>query len=104
MSTALRRITVAELCECEGISRALVLQLVQYDIAAPLAGSSVDNWEFDTSSAGWIRRAVRLQRDLDIDWLAVATLVDLLRERDALRRENRELRQRLGRFLSDEAR
>jgi chaperone modulatory protein CbpM len=104
VNTSVSTITVAELCECEGISRSLLLQLVQYEIAEPMGGSSVDNWEFDTSSARWMQRAIRLQRDLDIDWLAVATLIDLLRERDALRRENNALRRRIGRFLSEDDR
>ncbi len=102
MNTPVTRITVAELCECNGMSRTTLLQLVQYDIAAPLVGTSIDDWEFDTSTARWMQRAVRLQRDLDLDWLAVATLIDLLREREELRRENRELRQRLGRFLAED--
>lgn len=102
MNTPVSRITVAELCECEGVSRALLLQLVQYEVAEPMAGSSIDNWEFDTSSARWMQRAIRLQRDLDIDWVAVATLIDLLREREDLRRENRELHRRLRRFLDED--
>lgn len=102
MISAVMRISVSELCEREGLSRALVLELVQYEIAQPLAGSSVDDWIFDLNSAHWMQRAIRLQRDLDIDWVAVAMLVDLLREREKLSQENRCLRQRLQRFLADD--
>jgi chaperone modulatory protein CbpM len=103
MTTSLTQITVSELCECEGVSQPLLLQLVRYEIARPLAGSSVDDWVFDTGTAQWMQRAIRLQRELDIDWVAVAMLVDLLRERDQLAQENRALRQRLSRFLSEVA-
>lgn len=94
------RITVEELCEREGVARSMVIELVQYEIASPLSGSSPADWEFDTSSAHWIRRAIHLQRDLELDWVAVAMLIDLLRERDLLRRENNALRNRLERFLA----
>ena len=78
------------------------MQLVQYDIAQPLAGASIEDWVFDVTSAHWMQRAIRLQRDLDIDWIAVAMLIDLLQERERLSEENRCLRQRLGRFLMED--
>jgi len=102
MSSSITRISVSELCEREGVPPSLLLQLVHYEIARPLSGSSTEDWEFDTVSAHWMQRAIHLQRDLDIDWVAVATLIDLLRERDRLRLENRALRQRLERFLSQD--
>lgn len=102
MTSTIIQVTVSELCEREELSRPVVVQLVQYEIAQPLAGSSVEDWIFDVTSAHWMKRAVRLQRDLDIDWIAVAMLVDLLRERDQLNQENQCLRQRLGRFLLEE--
>jgi chaperone modulatory protein CbpM len=76
--------------------------MVQYDIARPVAGTSIEDWVFDANAAHWLKKALRLQRDLDLDWVAVAMLVDLLRERERLDRENRRLRQRLGRFLADD--
>ncbi|MFT4612961.1 MAG: chaperone modulatory protein CbpM [Bacteroidia bacterium] len=100
MNTKTMRITVTELCECEGISNTVLLEMVEYEIAQPMAGSSIQDWIFDTTSAHWMRRAIRLQRDLEIDWLAVSILIDLLREREKLSRENSSLRQRLDRFLS----
>ena len=56
----------------------------------------------DATNAQWMQRAIRLQRDLDIDWVAVAMLIDLLREREQLSYENRILRQRLERFLAED--
>ena len=102
MTSTRIQITVSELCEREELSRQVVLELVQYDIAQPVAGSSIEDWIFDVTSAHWMQRAIRLRRDLDIDWLAVAMLIDLLREREQLTEDNRRLRQRLGRFLVED--
>jgi len=102
MTSTVIQITISELCEREELSRPVVVQLVQYDIAQPVAGASIEDWVFDVTSAHWMQRAIRLQRDLDIDWIAVAMLIDLLRERERLSEENRCLRQRLGRFLVED--
>ncbi len=104
MPTTVVRVTVQELCEQGGLARSLLVELVQYDIAQPVAGSSVDDWVFDATAAHWLKKALRLQRDLDLDWVAVAMLVDLLRERERLHHENQSLKQRLGRFLNDDGR
>lgn len=102
MTSTVIQITISELCEREELSRPVVVQLVQYDIAQPVAGASIEDWVFDVTSAHWMQRAIRLQRDLDIDWIAVAMLIDLLQERERLSEENRCLRQRLGRFLMED--
>jgi len=102
MTSTIIQITVSELCEREELSRSAVVQLVQYDIVQPLAGSSIEDWIFDVTTAHWMQRAIRLQRDLDIDWIAVAVMIDLLRERERLSEENQQLRQRLGRFLMED--
>ena len=102
MTATIIHITVSELCQREELSRSAVVQLVQYDIVQPLAGSSIEDWIFDVTSAHWMQRAIRLQRDLDIDWIAVAVMIDLLRERERLSEENQQLRQRLGRFLMED--
>jgi len=102
MTSTMIHITVSELCEREELSPPIVVQLVQYDIAQPLTGSSPEDWVFDVTSAHWMQRATRLHRDLDVDWVAVAMLIDLLRERERLSEENSRLRQRIGRFLVEE--
>lgn len=102
MKSSMIQVTVKELCEREDLSRTLLIELVEYNIARPLAGSSSEDWVFDATATHWLKRAIRLQRDLDIDWFAVAMLVDLLRERESLNEENRLLRQRLNRFLLEE--
>ncbi len=101
VTTNVIQMTVSELCECEGVSSTVLVQLVENDIAHPVLGQQVEDWVFDANGVIWVKKAIRLHRDLELDWLAVATLVDLLRERDRLASENRALRQRLQRFLGD---
>ncbi len=102
MATTVLRIAVSELCEQDELSHSLLLEMVQYDIARPVAGSSIEDWVFDATTAHWLKKALRLRRDLELDWVAVAMLIDLLRERERLDQENQQLRHRLGRFLEDD--
>jgi chaperone modulatory protein CbpM len=53
---------------------------------------------FDLQMISTARRALRLQRDLHLDWEAVALVLDLLSERDRLREENQQLHRRLQRL------
>ena len=101
MISSVMRITVEEVCEQEQLPVALLVELVEYDIVRPVAGSSGEDWVFDCTGLHWLKRAIRLQRDLELDWLAVATVLDLLRERETLVEENRLLKQRLSRLLSE---
>ncbi|MFV8819978.1 chaperone modulator CbpM [Haliea sp. E17] len=102
MSVSSVKISVNELCSAQGVSRSLLVEMVEYDVVQPVAGHSDRDWEFDCTAAHWVKRALRLKADLELDWVAVAMLVDLLREREELARENELLRLRLERFLAGE--
>ena len=103
MATTLLRITVQELCQQEGLAQATVVEIVEHEIALPVSGQSPVEWVFDATGSHWIKKAIRLQRDLQLDWLAVAMLVDLLRRQEQLQRENRSLQRRLDRLLADDS-
>jgi len=102
MSISILRISVRELCEQESITIEQIHSLVEHDIARPHSGKTQQDWEFDTTAASWIRKALRLRQDLELDWIATAMLIDLLRQRDQLETENQSLRQQLERFLQDD--
>lgn len=102
MSANLIRITVREICEREGISPQQLVTIVEYGIAEPLRGAGKDDWVFDAATARWMHKALRLRRDLELDWVATSVLVDLLRQREQLHRENEALRRQLQRFLLEE--
>lgn len=95
------RMSARELCQCEGVSRQVVITLVEYEVAEPVSGASVDDWYFDVDSVHWLRKALRLRRDLELEWVAVAMVVELLRTRERLERDNQRLQQRLSRLLHD---
>ena len=99
MKEGLTRVTVTELCEREGITHSLVVSLVELEIVRPVEGANIENWVFDATGAHWVTKALRLHRDLDLDWIAIGMLVDLLQEREELHRENVVLRRQLKRFL-----
>jgi len=96
-STSLR---LLDACRALEIQEAEVVEIVGLGILAP-AGDSREDWVFDLHMISTARRALRLQRDLHLDWEAVALVLELLAERDRLRDENLFLRQRLQRFVGD---
>ena len=93
-------IHLPELCAELDVSREACVELVEHGVVQP-EGARPEEWAFDVSMISVVRRAVRLQRDLDLDWSTVAMVVSLLEERDQLRREIEDLELRLSRFLVD---
>ena len=104
MNDADSTITYSELCQISGLSGDNVISIVEYEIVLPRAGSEVTHWTFDIASIHWIKRAVRLQQDFQIDWMAVALVIDLLRQKEALEKENAMFQRQLDRFLKVEFR
>lgn len=99
MADMVLSISVHELCQCEGFSQQLIVEVVDHGIAQPMAGRTVVDWVFDTTSVHWLRKAVRLHSDLEIDWVAVAMVIDLLRQNEALQKQNERVEQQLRRLL-----
>lgn len=73
------RITFEELCRACGASRELVIEMVQEGVIEPLEGSRED-WRFHGESLVRARRAIRLVRDLRLNWPGAALALDLLDE------------------------
>jgi len=99
MTETVLSMSLRELCQCEGCTQEIIVEIVEHGIAQPVAGRTVVDWEFDTTSVYWLRKAVRLHADLEIDWVAVAMVIDLLRQNEALQKQNRSFEQQLQRFL-----
>ena len=91
---------LTEVCSELNLPREACEELVEHGIVHP-QGQRPEDWTFDVTMVSVIRRATRLRRDLDLDWSAVAMVVNLLEERDQLRAELEAMEQRLNRFLSD---
>jgi len=99
MTDIVLSVSLHELCQYEGLSEQLIVEVVDHGIAQPVAGSNVVDWVFDATGVHWLQKAVRLHYDLEIDWIAVAMVIDLLQKNEALRRENECIEQQLKRFL-----
>jgi chaperone modulatory protein CbpM len=98
-SESFLKVTVSELCEAESIDETLIVQVVEYGIAEPVQGENSRDWIFDTGSVHWLKKAVRLYHELEIDWVAVAMVIELLKQKEALLKENQHLQEQLQRFL-----
>ena len=86
-------VTLDDICVFCSRSRTEVIALVQEGVLEPTGGTA-DQWRFSGPSLGRAAKALRLQQDLDINPGAVAVILDLLDERDALRAEIRQLQDR----------
>ena len=93
-------LSLVDICEAVELPEQTFVELVEHGIIRP-GGRQPSEWSFDLTMVSIAKRALRLHRDLDLDWAAVAVIVDLIEERDRLQAENEQLRQRLQRFLLD---
>lgn len=89
-----------ELCLSANISQQTICELIEHNILVPFAGVQPQQWQFHVSCVTQAKKALRLYRDLDIDWSDLALVLNLLEEIDRLKNENGHLTQQLGRFFS----
>ncbi len=99
MIQTLSNVSLSELCQLECIESEIIIEIVEYGIVEPIEGSDTPDWVFETSSVHWIKKAVRLYQDLEIDWVAVALVIDLMQQKESLQRENERFQQQLRRFV-----
>jgi len=92
-------IPLNELCLSADISQELIVEVVEYGIAEPLEGHTLSEWVFDLESAHWIKKAIKLNRQLQIDWVATAMVIKLMKTKQQLEKENAQLKTRLNRLL-----
>ena len=87
-----------ELCKLENVDIEWMIDIVDYGIAKPISGSNKTDWYFDNTSVIWLKKAVRIYHELEIDWVAVAMIIDLLKQKQTLMEGNQALQNRLHRF------
>ena len=79
-------VSLADACRCCAISRDEALAFVAEGVAEPLEGGPDPlRWRFDAATLARLRRARRLQRELELDVATVALVMDLLEEIARLR-------------------
>jgi len=88
-------LTLGELTQSARLSPETVITIVECGIVAP-QGDQPQQWLFEPQMVGTVQRACRLQRDLELDWPAVALALELIEDLQRLREENQRLRQQLA--------
>jgi chaperone modulatory protein CbpM len=88
-------LTLTEVSQCIHLSVETVITIVDHGIVEP-RGQRPDNWQFEPQMLAILRRATRLQQDLELDWAGIALALSLLDQLQQLRDDNRRLRHQLG--------
>lgn len=91
---------INEVCESTQVSSKLIIKIVEYGIIAqsdPEPGS----WTFNSETIPTIHKALRLRRDLKLNWAGVALAIDLIDEIETLRRESERLQHKLSRYIDE---
>jgi chaperone modulatory protein CbpM len=88
-------LTLTELTQSVRVSTETIVTIVDCGIVEP-QGDQPRQWLFEPQMVKLIQRACRLQRDLELDWPAVALALDLIEDLHRLREENQRLRRQLG--------
>ncbi len=78
-----------ELCRVCDVSRELLIEWVNEGVVEPRGQAQ---WRFPARQLGRLRRARRLQQDLELESHALPVVLDLIDEVERLRREVRVLR------------
>lgn len=99
ITVTVSELSLSELCQLEHIEEHIVAEVVEHGIAEPMTGEEINEWVFDVTSVHWIKKAVRLHQDLEIDWIAVSLVIDLMQQKELLEQENERFRIQLGRFM-----
>ena len=99
MTNITLRIHLDELCLSADISQEAIIEVVEYGIVTPLEGDTLSEWVFDLESAHWIKKAIKLNQQLQIDWLATAMVIELMKKQQELIKENKQLKVRLSHLL-----
>jgi chaperone modulatory protein CbpM len=92
------RYSLKELCDICGVHAEWVIELVEYGILNPV-GKTSRSWEFSSSELNALKRALRLQRDLEINLPGIAMALDLLEELEVLRRRLDRLEQQYDKWF-----
>lgn len=76
--------TLREFCDACGVRRQLVVEMVEEGVIEP-ARQTETEWEFHGHTLVRAQRALRLVRDLDVNWPGAALALDLLEEIERLK-------------------
>lgn len=84
-------VTLGELCRVFDLHADEVVELVEFGVIEPARGRRPPEWRFSAGTVVRVRRALRLQHDLQLNYAGLALALDLLEEVQALRTRLRVL-------------
>ncbi len=73
-----------ELAERAHVQSAFIIDMIDYGLLEP-KGHSVESWYFTIKDLDKLQKALRLQKDLDINLPGISLAIDLMDELDQLR-------------------
>ena len=85
--------TLRELCRACGVHAEIVIEMVDEGVLEP-RGPAPAEWRFPGSAVTRAQKALKLTRDLRVNWPGAALALDLLEEIEQLRLERRGSRYR----------
>lgn len=91
-------LTLTEVTRSVRLSADTIVTIVDCGIVEP-RGEQPNQWRFEPQMVALMQRACRLQRDLELDWPAVALAMDLIEDLQRLRNENQRLRRQLAALM-----
>lgn len=89
--------TLRELCVACGVHAEIVIDMVEEGVLEPRGADPAD-WRFPGSAVTRAHRALKLARDLRVNWPGAALALDLLEEIERLRPQHRHAARRSGRL------
>ena len=92
-------LTLTEVTQSIHLSEQALITIVEHGIVQPRGRRPAD-WRFDPPMVTTLRKACRLQRDLELDWAGTALALELLEQVQTLREDNQRLQRLLQRLTS----
>ncbi len=93
-------LTLTEVTHCVHLSVETVITIVDCGIVEP-RGQSPQDWQFEPQMLAVLRRATRMQQDLELDWAGTALALSLIDQVQQLRNDNQRLRHQLRALTND---
>ncbi|MCB1669326.1 MAG: chaperone modulator CbpM [Porticoccaceae bacterium] len=87
-------LTLKEVCERCVVSAQKVITLVEYGVVEP-EGGQFSEWRFSSASYLRLKKALRIQRDLEVNEPGVALAIDLLDRLEQAKQEIEHLEKRV---------
>lgn len=84
-------LTLREMCTACGVHAEIVIEMVEEGVLEP-RGADPAEWRFPGSAVTRAQKALKLSRDLRVNWPGAALALDLLEEIERLRAHRRTTR------------